>query len=171
MHGLLWCTWGMFRQLLGWGDLVSMPHSPGSLFPSQGTLALVVSGDKVRGLQGQPLGGGQGSCIFPTLEAGSEVEKRWQSRRTTIDKRKLEPTKKDTLHPKTERKPQWDGTRGTIVIKSNAIPAGWATHKLENNYITEVLHRSESFEPDIRLPGLEFSTTRPALQQMLKELL
>ena len=50
----------------------------------------------------------------------------------------LEPTKKDTLHPKTKKKPQ-DRRRGTIVIKSNPIPAGWATHKLENSYITAVL--------------------------------
>ena len=47
--------------------------------------------------------------------------------------------KKDTLHPKTKKKPQRDGRRGAIMIKSNPIPAGWVTHKLENNYITEVL--------------------------------
>ena len=27
---------------------------------------------------------------------------------------------------------------GAIMIKSNPIPAGWATQKLENNYTTEV---------------------------------
>ena len=32
-----------------------------------------------------------------------------------------------------------DGRWGTITIKSNPIPSGWATRKLENNYITEVL--------------------------------
>lgn len=101
-----------------------MPHSPGSLFLSHGTLAVVVSSDKVRGLQGQPLRGGQGSCIFPTLEAGSEVEKRWQSR-TTIDKRKLEPTKKDILHPKSKKKSQRDSRQDTIMVKPNPIPTGW----------------------------------------------
>ena len=29
--------------------------------------------------------------------------------------------------------------RGAIAIKSNPIHAGWVTHKLENNYTTEVL--------------------------------
>ena len=51
----------------------------------------------------------------------------------------LEPTKKDTLHPKTKKKLQRDGRWGAITIKSNLIHARWATHKLENNYITEVL--------------------------------
>ena len=46
--------------------------------------------------------------------------------------------KKDTLHLKT-KKSQGDGRRGAITIKSNLIPAGWATHKLLNNYSTEVL--------------------------------
>ena len=50
----------------------------------------------------------------------------------------LEPTKKDIQHPKTKR-PQQDGRRDTIVIKWNPIPIGWANHKLENNYTTEVL--------------------------------
>ena len=44
------------------------------------------------------------------------------------------PLKKDTLCPKT-KKPPWDGRRGANMIKSNPIPAGWATHKLENNNI------------------------------------
>ena len=51
----------------------------------------------------------------------------------------LEATKKDILHPKTKKKPQQDGRRDAIVIKSNPIPIGWATHKLENNYMAEVL--------------------------------
>ena len=50
----------------------------------------------------------------------------------------LEPTKKDTLHPKTKKKPQ-DSRRGTIVIKSNLIPTEWVTNKLEDNYTTEIL--------------------------------
>ena len=39
------------------------------------------------------------------------------------------------------------------MIKSNLILAEWVTHKLENNYITEVLPQ-ESSEPQIRLPSL-----------------
>ena len=46
--------------------------------------------------------------------------------------------RKDTVHPKTKEKPQWDDRRGAITVKSNPITAGWVTHKLENNYTTEV---------------------------------
>ena len=49
------------------------------------------------------------------------------------------PPKKDTPRPKTKRKLQWDGRRGTITIKSNPIPTSWVTHKLENNNTKEVL--------------------------------
>ena len=55
------------------------------------------------------------------------------------NKKMLEPTKKENLHPKTKKKPQQDGKRGATTIKSNRIPATWATHKLENNYTTEDL--------------------------------
>ena len=44
---------------------------------------------------------------------------------TTIDRMTLEPTKKDTLHPRTKEKPQQHGRRGTITIKSNPMPARW----------------------------------------------
>ena len=47
--------------------------------------------------------------------------------------------KKDTLHPKTKNKPQRDSRRGASAIKSKPIHARWATHKLENNYTTEVI--------------------------------
>ena len=56
---------------------------------------------------------------------------------TIIDRKTLELTKKDTWLPKTKEKPQWDGRRGAITIKSIPITAGWVTHKLENTYITE----------------------------------
>ena len=49
-----------------------------------------------------------------------------------------QPTK-DTSCPKTKKKLQQDGRRGTITIKSNPIPAGWMTHKLENDNNKEVL--------------------------------
>ena len=35
--------------------------------------------------------------------------------------------KKDNLHPKTKKKPQQDGRRGTITIKSNPTSYGWVT--------------------------------------------
>ena len=49
------------------------------------------------------------------------------------------PPKKHNLCPKTEKKLQRDGRRGTIIIKSNSIPTGWATHRLEKNNTKEAL--------------------------------
>ena len=49
------------------------------------------------------------------------------------------PPKKDTPRPKTKKKPQQEGRKGSITIKSNPIPAGWVTHKLENSNSKEVL--------------------------------
>ena len=37
------------------------------------------------------------------------------------------------------KKPQQDGRRGAITIKSNPIPVGWVTHRLENDNVKEVL--------------------------------
>ena len=51
----------------------------------------------------------------------------------------MELTKKDTQCPKTKKKQQQDGRRSANTIKSNPIPAVWATHNLENNNIKEVL--------------------------------
>ena len=59
--------------------------------------------------------------------------------RTTIERKTLEPTKKDTPHPRTKEKPQQNHRRGTIKIESNLIPTVWVTHKLENNNTKEVL--------------------------------
>ena len=53
---------------------------------------------------------------------------------TTIERRMP-----DIPHPKTKKKPQWDGRMGTITIKSNPISNGWVTHKLENNNTKELL--------------------------------
>ena len=55
----------------------------------------------------------------------------------TTNRRMLEPTKKETPHPKTKKKLQRDGRRGTILTKSNPIPTRWVTHKLENNNNTK----------------------------------
>ena len=49
------------------------------------------------------------------------------------------PLKKIPPHPKTKAKPQGDGRRGTITMKSNPIPAGSVTHKMENDNTKEVL--------------------------------
>ena len=63
----------------------------------------------------------------------------------TINKKMLEPSKKDTVHSNTKKKPQWDVRRGVIAINSNPIPPRWATQKLENNYITEVFPQEWEF--------------------------
>ena len=55
------------------------------------------------------------------------------------------PPKKHNLCPKTEKKLQRDGRRGTIIIKSNSIPTGWATHRLEKNNTKEALALLWSF--------------------------
>jgi len=47
--------------------------------------------------------------------------------------------KKDTPRPETKEKLQRNSRRGAITVKSNPIPVGWATHKLENNNTKEVL--------------------------------
>ena len=49
------------------------------------------------------------------------------------------PAKKDIPHPKTNTKPQPDDRKGAIMIKSNPMPAGWMTHKLENNKAKELI--------------------------------
>jgi len=66
----------------------------------------------------------------------------------------LEPSKKDTAHPKTKKKLQRDGRRGANTIKSNPIPTEWATHNLENHIIPKESHCYEGSEPHIRLPSL-----------------
>ena len=64
------------------------------------------------------------------------------------------PPKKDTPHPKTKKKPQQDSRRGTIMIKSNPIPAGWVTTDLRTIIPKKFLHYCEGSEPHIRLPSL-----------------
>ena len=50
----------------------------------------------------------------------------------------LEPIKKWYPRQKT-KKPQWDGRRRTIMIKSNPIPTSWVTHRPKNNNTKEYL--------------------------------
>ena len=51
----------------------------------------------------------------------------------------LEPTKKRYPTSKGKEEATQDSRRGAISIKSNSIPTEWVTHKLEDNYTTEVL--------------------------------
>ena len=51
----------------------------------------------------------------------------------------MSPPKKDIPDPKTKTKPQQDGRRGTITIKSNPIPTGGMIYRLENNNTKDVL--------------------------------
>ena len=60
--------------------------------------------------------------------------------------------KKDTPCPKI-KKQQEEGRRGAIMIKSNLIPTGWVTHKLENNISKKFSHCHEGSEPYARLPN------------------
>ena len=76
----------------------------------------------------------EGHALTPSCKNSRITTKCW----TIFDRKTLELTKKDTPHPKKKEKPQWDGRRGTITIKSNPTTAGWVTHKLENTHITEV---------------------------------
>ena len=73
---------------------------------------------------------------------------------TIIDKKTLEFTITSTPHPKTKEKPQWDGRRGTITVKSNPITAGWVTHRLENTYPTEVKRLEWKFWAPHQVPNL-----------------
>ena len=76
----------------------------------------------------------EGCALISSCESTKIATSYW----TTIDRKTLEPTqKKDTPHPKT-KKLQQDGRRGTIMIKSNPIPARWLTLRLENNNTKEV---------------------------------
>ena len=59
------------------------------------------------------IGGGEGR----ELTSSYKNTKITTNCETTTDKKMLEPTKKDILHPKTKKKPQQDGRRGAIAIK------------------------------------------------------
>ena len=79
-------------------------------------------------------GGVEGRVLTPSCEGSGITTNCW----TIIDGKTPKLTKKDTPHPKTKEKPQQYGSRDAFTIKLNPITAGWATHKLENNYTTEV---------------------------------
>ena len=56
------------------------------------------------------------------------MKNHWQEDVGTHRKKKK---KKDTPCPGTKEKPLQDSRRGTIMLKSNPLPAGWVTHKLK----------------------------------------
>ena len=57
-------------------------------------------------------------------------------------------THNDTPCPKT-KKPQQDGRRDAITIKSNSLLAEWATHKLENNNAKDILKNRVEYFADL----------------------
>ena len=59
----------------------------------------------------------------------------WQKKKK---KKKRQTYKKDTPLPKTKKKLQQDGRYGTYTVQWTAIATRWETHKLENNYTTEI---------------------------------
>ena len=79
-------------------------------------------------------GGVEGRALTPSCESTRITTGCW----TIIDRKTLDFTKEDTPRPRTEEKPQRDGRRGAIRVKSNPITAGWVTHRLANTYTTEV---------------------------------
>ena len=69
--------------------------------------------------------------FFLTKTPKSQLTAEQQSTKKCWNLPKKYPTSKD------KKKPQQDSGRGTITVISNPIPTKWATHKLENNYITD----------------------------------
>ena len=55
----------------------------------------------------------EGRAFTPSCKSTRITTNCW----TVIYRKTLELTNKDTPHPKTKEKPQWDGRRGTITIK------------------------------------------------------
>ena len=73
-------------------------------------------------------------CSFPPVRV-SELQLAVEQSETGEHQNSPE---KDTPHSK-KKKPQQDGMKDSIKIKSNPISGEWVTHKLENDSIKEVL--------------------------------
>ena len=86
-------------------------------------------------------GRAEGHALISSCDSTKVTASCW----TTIIRRMLEPTKGGYPHPKTKEKPQYYGRRSAITKKSKPIPAGWATHKLENNNTKKLSHCWERF--------------------------
>ena len=78
-------------------------------------------------------GGVERHAFTPSCENTRITTSCW----TITDRKTLELTKKDTPHPKTKEKLQWDGRSGAIRVKSNPITGEWVTHRVANTYTTE----------------------------------
>ena len=89
------------------------------------------------------------SLLTPSCESTGITTNCW----TTIERKTLELTKKDTPHPKTKEKLQWDSKRDPITIKSNPITGGWMNHRLVNTY-----HRSPPTGVKVLSPKSGFPT-------------
>ena len=113
---------------------------------SQETMSLKVVWWRIRNQHG----GVEGCALTPSCENTRIKTSCW----TIIDRKTLELTKKDTPHPKTEEKPQWDGRRDAITVKSNPITAGWVTQRLENTYTKEVHPLEWRFWAPHQVPNL-----------------
>ena len=72
----------------------------------------------------------------------------------SLTKKMLEPTQKDTPHPKTKRKP-WDGRRGAITTKSNPTPPRCVTHRKENHCTPDSPTEAEVLSPVSGFPDWE----------------
>ena len=75
----------------------------------------------------------EGHALIQSCESTGITTNCW----TVADRKTLALPGKDTPHPKTKEKPQWDASRGAITIKSNPITAGCVTYTLANTYTTE----------------------------------
>ena len=62
-----------------------------------------------------------------------------QNHSKQLSKKWPESTQKRYSISKHIKKKPRDGRRGALIIQSNLIPPRWATHRLDNNYITKVL--------------------------------
>ena len=72
---------------------------------------------------------------------------------TSIDRRTMEPTKKDISRPK-KKKLQQDGRRGTNIIKSNPISVRWWPTNWRTITSKMFSHSCEGSKPHVRLPSL-----------------
>ena len=106
-------------------------------------------------------GGVEGRALTPSCESTRITPNCW----TLIDRKTLELAKKDTPHPKTKEKPQWDSRKGAITKKSYLITAGWVTHKLENTYTTED-HPLKVLSPTSGFPTWESGNGRRNSQRI-----
>ena len=92
----------------------------------------------------------EGCALTPSCENTRITTSCWK----ITDTKTLELTKKDTPHPKTKEKPQWDGRMGAITVKSNPITGGWWLTDWRTLKPQKSTHWSEGSEPHVRLSNL-----------------